>query len=120
MPDDIAWSADALVRLLRAAHLPYTTEAIPQAAVEDLLRASGVSHDREKPLSGSAGRPDFLVGRVAIECKVQGAPAAIAAQVARYAASDEVDAVILLTSKAVSVRAEQKPVAVVVLSTNWL
>lgn len=45
-------------------------------------------------------RIDFLVGRVGVECKVAYGAATVLRQLERYAASDEVDDLLLVTTKA--------------------
>lgn len=70
-----------------------------QAAVGRLLDASGIANTPEADIG--TGRIDFLAGAVGIECKVDGAPAAVARQVLRYCGSGRCDdGVLLVTTKA--------------------
>ena len=71
---------------------------------------------------GPGCRIDFLVGNVGIEIK-KGKPdaAALQRQLARYAACEDVEAIVLLTQRAVRVSATAlgKPVRVIMLNQLW-
>jgi hypothetical protein len=66
--------------------------------VERLLGAAGIEFKREHPLS-KRDRVDFLVGRLALELKVDGSAAAILRQLDRYAESPDVDDLVLVTTR---------------------
>lgn len=90
--DDVT---DALSRLAVACN----SELDLQAAVGQILDASGIANTPEADIG--TGRIDFLAGAVGIECKVAGAPAAVARQVLRYCGSGRCDdGVLLVTTKA--------------------
>ncbi len=71
--------------------------------LHDLL-VGALSHlgpvEREVVVPG-AGRIDLAVGRVGVEVKVAGTPAAVDRQLARYRASGAFDAVVLVTTRPV-------------------
>lgn len=70
------------------------------AAIADILDGAGILFRREVSLS-ARDRIDFLTAfRVGIEVKAAGQPARVLAQLGRYAASPEVDALILVTTRA--------------------
>jgi hypothetical protein len=62
------------------------------------LTAAGMSPSSEAPLA--TGRADIMVGRVAIELKVQGTARAVLDQLTRYAEDETVTSVILVTTSA--------------------
>lgn len=72
---------------------------------------------------GSAGIIDFLVtGGVGIEVKIKGSPMAIHRQLKRYALHAEVNEIILITGKTMTLPAtiEGKPSNFIQLSKSWL
>ena len=69
-----------------------------QIAIASVLSNSSIPFSREYKLTAT-DRPDFLVGKVAIEVKVDGSAVALTRQVHRYAQSKEVDAVLVVTSR---------------------
>lgn len=66
--------------------------------VERLFEEANVDYEREVRLS-SRDRVDFLVDRVAIELKVEGSASQIIRQLDRYAQSDRVDHLVLVTTR---------------------
>jgi hypothetical protein len=91
-------STDQLVRLLEGAKYDITSEEIFQRGVAAVLTHHGVEFQREFRLSPN-DRVDFLVGRVAIEMKTEGAINAVMRQLQRYAQYEAVSEIILLTSR---------------------
>jgi hypothetical protein len=91
-------------------------------AVADCLRERGVAFEREVRLN-DADRIDYLVGRVGVELKLHGSVSAIARQLSRYAQSDQVDALILVTTRmshrSMPSSLNQKPITVVYVG-GWL
>lgn len=83
--------------VLRSTRFLWATEDELQRGVAEAFAAAGLGFVREARLD-SHSRPDFLVGRVAVEVKVAGAQGAVYRQLARYARSDQVDAVVLVTA----------------------
>lgn len=88
-----------LENLLRRCRFRFSNEAALQAQIADALMRLGEPHKREHKL-GTAGRIDFLVGRVGIEVKVQGATSEIGWQLLRYAEHRDIDGLLLVTAKA--------------------
>lgn len=85
------------------------------------LTAAGLAFEHEYKL-GPRCRIDFIVGRVGIEVK-KGRPAAsaLSGQLRRYLASEELDAVVVVTQRALPLpgRIGGKPVVVVSLNRLW-
>lgn len=89
---------DEIVAVLRSYKLPFGEEQRLQDAVEEALREHKLEFRREHILR-PGDRIDFLVGTIGIECKVEGSPAAVLSQLLRYAESNEVDGLILVTTR---------------------
>lgn len=105
--------ADVLRSDLSAARVCNEVEL--QAWVGRILTAHGVAHQRERALPG-VGRPDFLVGRVAVEVKVDGSRMALLRQVLRYATCPEVGAILVVTTRLahrLPATLQDKPVTVI-------
>jgi hypothetical protein len=92
-PDDRA-------NMLRTYRLRFGTEAHLQRDVRAVLEAAGLAYAAEYPLS-KADRIDFFLEscRLGIECKVDGSPGDVARQLARYADSDEIVGLVLVTRR---------------------
>lgn len=90
---------DPLAEILRSdlAGARVCSEAELQAWIERILKAHGVSHVREAILD--VGRPDFMVGRVAVEVKIKGSRMDLIRQVQRYTTSPKVDEVLVVTTR---------------------
>lgn len=69
-----------------------------QVEIARQLRASGVEFAREVVLDARS-RIDFVVGRVGLEVKVDSFAAEIARQLQRYAESDRLDEILLVTTR---------------------
>lgn len=89
-------TSEQLKQLLTSARFRSADEAGLQVAIAAVLDGAGVPYVREARL-GTAGRIDFLVGRVGLEVKVKGAVKDVRTQLARYAEHPDVDAVVLVT-----------------------
>lgn len=89
--------AAELAGLLRAQRWTYQREDGLQQAVEQFL--AWWLPEREVRLA-PRDRIDLLVGRVGVECKVAGNAESVLRQLRRYAESDRIDALILVTSRA--------------------
>jgi hypothetical protein len=77
-----------------------TDEAGLSAIVRMRLQAAAVEFDSEVCLDGDRrNRIDFVVGRVGLELKIDGSPSSVLRQLDRYAAADELDAVVLITTR---------------------
>lgn len=86
-----------LVGLLERHRFRFGPERELQAGIEKMLAGAGVPFERERDL-GAAGRVDFLVQGIAVEVKVAGSADAARAQLTRYAGSELVAGVLLVTS----------------------
>lgn len=87
---------DALAALLARYRYTFANEHFLQDGIERVLCDAGVAFTREARLPG-VGRLDFLVGRTALEVKIAPSFAALARQLARYAAHPDVDALVVAT-----------------------
>ena len=77
----------------------YSNEAELQEGVTGaLLERSSWKPVREVRL-GEAGRIDVLLERIGVEIKVKGQTARVMAQLERYAAREELDALVLVTTR---------------------
>jgi hypothetical protein len=114
-----ALDAQMLCQAIAAGRLRYTTEAQLQQALADLFADAGIDADGQVRL-GVHERPDFMAGGVAVELKVKGTLGDLTRQLGRYAAHDQVTAVIVVTRCArhrdVPREINGKPVYVVWLS----
>lgn len=85
--------------LLRGWRFRTYSEAALQAGIAQALDTAGVVYEREVILSPRS-RPDFLVGGIAIEVKVDGSALAAIRQALRYAQHERVTAVLIVTTRA--------------------
>lgn len=116
------WTASALARLISTARVDLSTEAAAQRGLSALFAAEGVPFRAEVVLAPS-DRIDFLVAKVGIEVKIGHPRRTILRQLERYAGSDRIDALLLVSSApfpAEGFEINAKPVSVVNLSTGWL
>lgn len=77
---------------------PVYTERDLQDRVSAALTKAGIDHQREARLE-DCGRPDFMVGRLAIEVKIKGSRMDLIRQVQRYLSHDDVDGALVVTTK---------------------
>ncbi|WBO23956.1 hypothetical protein [Sphingomonas abietis] len=99
-------AAQDIAAVLRRTRMPSGSEASLQIAIGEALGHAGIDHEREKRL-GPADRIDFLcAGGVGIEAKVKYPKRAIYRQLERYAAHDEVTALIIVTATAIGMPAQ--------------
>lgn len=89
----------AVADVIRRFRFRYANERELQDAIADALRSRGYSVEREARLD-THSRVDLLVGRVVVEVKVAGAVGAVRRQLDRYAASERVGALVLVTTRA--------------------
>ena len=118
----IARDIDRIVDALASVRMPAQPEEYDiHAAVAGALAAAGLDFEHEYRL-GPRRRIDFRVGRVGIEVK-KGRPASseLAKQLRRYLASDELDAVVVVTQRVTHVPASisGKPVRLISLNRLW-
>lgn len=76
----------------------WTRETDLQDGIAAVLNDCGVSFEREKRLT-EGERTDFWSSPVAIEVKVKGSLSEVTRQLMRYADVEEVEAVVLVTTK---------------------
>lgn len=115
-------SASAIAEALRRYRFTYCNEDQLQEGIAAALVEEGFEVEREVRLPG-LGRIDLLVGRVGIEVKVAGTPIEVASQVARYAFCEEIDGLVLVTSRPrhrIPAIANGKPVETVQLAGGAL
>jgi hypothetical protein len=112
----VSSSTEHLVALLEAHRYDESSEDALQRGVAQVLAGAGVEFTREVQL-GYMGRIDFLMGKIGLECKVGGGLSAVTRQLHRYAAHTNLDALVLVTTRAQLARVPRvlhgKPVAVV-------
>lgn len=122
MNDDIQAAVRAVTNLIEVSKLSLTDEKQTQVHIAKVLDAGGVAFEREVRLS-DRDIVDFMVdGSVAVEVKIKGQRKAIYRQLERYAAHNQVKAVVLVTSVAMTLPPEigGKPATVASLSKGWL
>jgi hypothetical protein len=76
----------------------YDNEFVLQDGVAIALRRADFDVEREVRLN-ARDRVDLLVGRIGIEVKVGGSPARVLAQLHRYARSERIDGLVLVTNQ---------------------
>jgi DNA-binding LytR/AlgR family response regulator len=91
-------NATELVELLEKSRMRTITEETFQVATAQALTDAGVEFKREHPLS-RGDRVDFMVGDIALELKIDGSSTEVLRQLQRYAQHEEVQAIVLLTSR---------------------
>lgn len=112
---------EAICALLARAPFLVDDEKRLQADIAAALAVGGIAHEREVRLAPT-DIIDFVAGRVGIEVKIKGSKRAILRQVERYATSDRLDAIVLLTGIAIGMpeTITGKPVRIVSLGRSWL
>ena len=90
---------DRLGEVLGQHRYSFTCENELQIALASVLTDSSIPFEREKRLT-ARDRPDFQVGTTAIEVKVGGSLTEVTRQLHRYAQLQEVESILLVTSKA--------------------
>lgn len=88
---------DAVVAALKSRRFSHVDEAELQRGIAEAFDAAGIFYAREVKLGSD--RLDFLADGIAIEVKVDGANAAVARQLERYAEHPEVGALVLATTR---------------------
>ena len=115
-------SCEAIAAVLRASSLRYGTERILQDGIEVALAGAGFEVRREVNLTVK-DRIDFMVGTVGIEVKIGGTLNDAIRQLHRYAASDKVSELLLVTSRAMLARVpselDGKPVRAVYVGSAF-
>jgi hypothetical protein len=93
-------STRALIETMLRTPLGYSNEAALQEMLAAALVAGGYAPQREVVLADGVSRIDILVGRVGVEVKVKGSLPDVRRQLARYARNDDIDELVLVTSRA--------------------
>jgi hypothetical protein len=75
-----------------------STELELQDQVGSLLSKSGIAYEREVRLSGK-DRIDFLVGTIGLELKIDGTLANLTRQLDRYAASERISELLVVSTR---------------------
>lgn len=88
-----------VAELISGTRFLYQDEAGLQGALAELLGDAFPGRLQREVWIGPGERIDFMVDRIGIEVKVGGSPAAVRRQLARYAATGAIDALILVTSR---------------------
>ena len=111
-----------IIDALRGIRTPATPgEFDIHAAVAAAMTEAGIAFHHEYRLAPRC-RIDFLAGRIGLEIKKgRPAPALLRAQIARYLESDELDALIVVTQRAVSLprTIADKPIEQISLNRLW-
>jgi hypothetical protein len=89
-------TAEELAAVLTAHGYRYEHEDDLQAGIEQVLAGADIPFEREVEI-GRRDRIDFLAGRVGIEVKIKCGLSDMTRQLHRYAQSDLVDALLLVT-----------------------
>lgn len=89
---------EPILNVLAARRFNYASEEDLQQGLAVALAAAGFDVEREVRLDNRS-RIDLLVGRVGIEVKVAGAATSVLRQLRRYALSDRIDGLVLVTSR---------------------
>lgn len=116
-------AAEDVVRFLRRLRVDLSNEKALQAGIAEGLAQAGYVFEREKRLSAEDIPDFFLPGGLVIECKVKGKFRKIEVyrQLLRYAAREEVSAIILASNTNMGLPQDMagKPVYAASLSLGW-
>lgn len=89
---------DEIVDLLNRHRFRGRDEEDYQDVIESVLVQSQVPYLREEDLSAT-DRIDFLLGSTGVEVKTKGSPSAITRQLSRYARSERINHLVLVSSR---------------------
>lgn len=90
--------SEVLAALKPLAQLNASHESDISEAVADAFTRTGIAFQREVWLNDT-DRIDYMVGRIGVELKLKGTVSAVTRQLARYADSDLIDELILVTTR---------------------
>lgn len=108
--------------VIHSAKIDVTTEAAAVAAIRSSLSVAEIPFGAEVPLS-KGERIDLLCDRVGVEVKVGHSKRAIYAQLRRYAACDQIGALVLATGRSFPRSVSEVdgvPLLVCDLTRGWL
>ncbi len=91
-------NVETIVGALRGVKIASTNEADLQDGIAVSLATAGIDFKREHRLSKS-DRVDFMVGSIGVEIKIQDSVSALTRQLQRYALSDEVSELLVITTR---------------------
>lgn len=93
-------TGDQVIEALSGHRFRFSTERDLQDGVAKVLDAAGIVFKKEHRLDDK-GIIDFWIpeGRVGIECKIKGTLPDVTRQLFRYSESDQVDVLVLVTSR---------------------
>lgn len=114
-------TAAELIRFIERRRFQLGQEVSTQDQMAEAFRAAGLPARAEVRLS-ARDRIDFVIGRIGLEVKVQGGKRAILRQIERYAESDELDEIVLVTNVAMGMPAaiNGKRIHVASLGRGWM
>jgi hypothetical protein len=98
LPPLLAPTTDGILAAFRGLVVRASTEAELGAVVRRVLDEAGIPYVAEAEL-GRRSRIDFLVDRTGLELKIDGGASALLRQLDRYAASDKLDALVVITTR---------------------
>lgn len=114
--------ARRIVAICERSRINVSTEGSAHLSLSEALRAQGVEVQDEVPLNAK-DRIDMLIGAVGVEVKIKGQRRDIYRQLQRYAASDRIEALVLVTSAPWPASIREiggKPFFNASLSVGWL
>jgi len=91
-------TCDELSDLLSIQRFNFCSELELQDGIESVIRNAGLEYEREFKI-GPGSRIDFLVGDVGVEVKIGGSLQAATRQLHRYAQSEAIGSLILVSSR---------------------
>ena len=86
-----------VAKVIAGCRFTYANEAQLHDGIAAALASRGIATEREVRLAG--GRIDLMAGRVGVEVKVGGLTVEVGRQILRYLACDELDGLVLVTSR---------------------
>lgn len=86
---------DTVCQILASHRYNIQDELSLQDGIDSVFKKAGLTFRREAALDAH-NRPDFMVGKLAVEVKIKGTFAQFLRQAQRYAELDQVDAVIVV------------------------
>lgn len=112
---------ESLIQLLSKKRLQLHNEKVLQGEIEELLKENRIEYSREHHLAKES-IIDFLIADVGVEVKIAGNPRDIYRQVQRYLDFEEINAIIVVTSKSIRFpgAVKGKPVYIFNLNRAWL
>lgn len=90
---------EQIAKCLLARRFRYASEDDLQEGIAQAFAEDGIPFTREVSV-GLTSRIDFLVDRIGVEVKTKGALASVTRQLYRYAASDQIGSLVLVTTRA--------------------